>query len=171
MKRKKTVAIAALACSFALLAGCIFDKSGMPLLELCGNGTLDGTEDCDDGNVINGDGCQSDCTCPVGMNPNGSGGCLDPALCGNGTLDASEECDDGNVIDDDGCQSDCTCPVGMDPNGVGGCLDPALCGDGTVDPGEECDDVGQTGNCDEDCTFPSCGDGHHNALAGEICDD
>ena len=29
---------------------------------LCGNGTLNGGEECDDGNLDNGDGCASDCT-------------------------------------------------------------------------------------------------------------
>ena len=28
---------------------------------LCGNGTLDTGEECDDGNVVDGDGCNSDC--------------------------------------------------------------------------------------------------------------
>jgi len=30
--------------------------------DLCGNGSLDGGEECDDGNLANGDGCASDCT-------------------------------------------------------------------------------------------------------------
>ncbi len=27
----------------------------------CGNWKIEGTEDCDDGNQLNGDGCSSDC--------------------------------------------------------------------------------------------------------------
>jgi cysteine-rich repeat protein len=30
--------------------------------DLCGNGDLNGGEECDDGNLVNGDGCASDCT-------------------------------------------------------------------------------------------------------------
>ena len=29
---------------------------------ICGNGSVDSGEQCDDGNTVNGDGCQSDCT-------------------------------------------------------------------------------------------------------------
>ena len=28
----------------------------------CGNGEIDGTEECDDGNFIDADGCEGDCT-------------------------------------------------------------------------------------------------------------
>ena len=28
----------------------------------CGNGVIDAGEECDDGNIISGDGCESDCT-------------------------------------------------------------------------------------------------------------
>src|SRR5690606_31737657 len=30
-------------------------------VELCGNGVVDEGEECDDGNTINGDGCNADC--------------------------------------------------------------------------------------------------------------
>ncbi len=47
----------------------------------------------------------------------------------------------------------------------------ATCGDGDVDPGEDCDPGDTaTADCDIDCTTPVCGDGLHNALAGEQCD-
>jgi cysteine-rich repeat protein len=64
---------------------------------VCGDGILNAGEQCDDGNNIDGDGCQAGCQLPV---------------CGDGILDAGEgeECDDGNNIDDDGCQADCTLP-------------------------------------------------------------
>jgi cysteine-rich repeat protein len=47
------------------------------------------------------------------------------------------------------------------------------CGDGNVDAGEECDGgaSGSTATCDADCSLPSCGDGFHNELAQEQCDD
>jgi cysteine-rich repeat protein len=46
------------------------------------------------------------------------------------------------------------------------------CGDGVVDSqlGEECDTMGETAQCDIDCTLPKCGDGYRNAAAGEACD-
>ena len=56
-------------------------------------------------------------------------------------------------------------PIG----GSGGA--PTSCGDGQVDAGEECDEGAATASCDEDCTAVSCGDGSHNPLAGEQCDD
>jgi len=58
----------------------------------CGNGTIEGNEKCDDGNLIDGDGCDSNCT---------------PTGCGNGIVTAGEQCDDGNLIDGDGCDSNC----------------------------------------------------------------
>jgi len=61
----------------------------------CGNGVVDPPlETCDDANLVNGDGCENDCT-------------LTP-VCGDGIVQAPEECDDGNLVDGDGCQVDCT---------------------------------------------------------------
>ncbi|MBU0536102.1 MAG: DUF4215 domain-containing protein [Nanoarchaeota archaeon] len=57
----------------------------------CGNGIIEGTEECDDGNRIDGDDCSSTCT----------------NECGNGVLDGTEECDDGNNMNDDGCDEIC----------------------------------------------------------------
>ncbi len=135
-----------------MLAACQFSLAGLaPEHESsCTDGVDndgDGFTDCDD---------HTDC----GQDP----ACL-PDDCGNDTLDGTEVCDGGNA-----CLSDCTCPLEMDPNGLGGCLDPALCGDGNVDPGEDCDDSEETAECDEDCTFQSCGDGVLNETANEFCD-
>lgn len=46
------------------------------------------------------------------------------------------------------------------------------CGDGVANTASEsCDSNGyDTTNCDNDCTLPVCGDGLHNANAGEQCD-
>ena len=61
----------------------------------CGDGVLDvDFEECDDGNVVSGDGCSSRCT-------------IEKSTCGDGTLDAGEDCDDGNNVDGDGCSHDC----------------------------------------------------------------
>jgi cysteine-rich repeat protein len=49
---------------------------------ICGDGLLDPGEDCDDGNDLEGDGCEPDCT----LSP-------PPDDCGNGELDEGEACD------------------------------------------------------------------------------
>ena len=82
--------------------------------DTCGDGEVDEREQCDDGNAINGDGCDNNCT---------------RTGCGNGirsssTSDMPEECDDGNEDNDDNCTNECTL---------------ARCGDGVVGPGETCD--------------------------------
>lgn len=68
----------------------------------CGDGTAEGTEDCDDGNLLIGDGCTPFCT----REPD----CMDgtcAAVCGDEVVFAPETCDDGNVVDGDGCSSIC----------------------------------------------------------------
>ncbi|MFK7988989.1 MAG: DUF4215 domain-containing protein [Sandaracinaceae bacterium] len=59
--------------------------------QLCGNGEMDGEEECDDGNMAPDDGCSATCTLE----------------CGNGDLDGDEECDDGNRVSLDGCSEIC----------------------------------------------------------------
>jgi cysteine-rich repeat protein len=97
---------------------------------LWGDGKKAGTEKCDDGNTINGDGCNGDCTsvetgwvcsggsttttdawtfCTAGFYQNDA---TTPTTCitqwGDGLRAGSEKCDDGNTSDGDGCKSDCT---------------------------------------------------------------
>src|SRR4029453_14598640 len=69
---------------------------------LCGDGMLQPPEQCDDGNQVDGDGCDSNCT----LTPT-------PPPCGDGAVQPPEQCDDGNAIDGDGCDSDCTLTVGV----------------------------------------------------------
>jgi cysteine-rich repeat protein len=88
----------------------------------CGDSLLDPNEECDDGNNLDGDSCEADCTLPV---------------CGNAILDAGEECDDGNNDDGDTCEGDCTIP---------------RCGNGVLDPGEVCDDGADNGAPGDACT-------------------
>jgi cysteine-rich repeat protein len=88
----------------------------------CGDGVLRAPELCDDGNKIDGDGCDSNCT---------------PTGCGNGILTTGEQCDDGNTTPGDGCSATCNLE---------------RCGNGIVDPGENCDDGNLTcGTCSADC--------------------
>jgi cysteine-rich repeat protein len=79
-----------------ILGGCAGSGGA---LESCGNGTVEGLGD--DGNVVEGDGCNSDCEIEAG------GG-----TCGDATVDPGEDCDDGNAIDGDGCNSDCEIEAG-----------------------------------------------------------
>jgi len=62
------------------------------LIDVCGNGMMDEGEDCDDGNHVDGDGCDSNCT---------------ETKCGNGIVTVGEECDDGNEVSGDGCDATC----------------------------------------------------------------
>lgn len=64
----------------------------------CGDGVLDAGEACDDGNIIDGDGCSASCTVE--------------AFCGDGKLDPGEQCDDGNTLNGDGCSAVCTVETG-----------------------------------------------------------
>ncbi|MCB9751573.1 MAG: DUF4215 domain-containing protein [Myxococcales bacterium] len=61
---------------------------------VCGDGEVQGDEECDDGNDNNLDACLNSC---------------ELAGCGDGILheDFGEECDDGNSDEDDGCNSQC----------------------------------------------------------------
>ena len=63
----------------------------------CGDGQVDTDqgETCDDGNLDDGDGCDSSCL-------------IEP-ICGNNAVEGSEDCDDGNTADDgNGCSATCT---------------------------------------------------------------
>jgi len=79
---------------------------------VCGDGVVEGDEECDDGNRVNGDGCNVQvCEDPV---PGFESYyvcyfCVTgPVGCGDGDLDGGEQCDDGNLFIGDGCSSTCT---------------------------------------------------------------
>jgi cysteine-rich repeat protein len=55
-----------------LVAGC----TNSPTAQVCGNGKVEGTENCDDGNTINGDGCTGVCTTEQGYQCTGA-----PSVC------------------------------------------------------------------------------------------
>lgn len=74
---------------------------------VCGNGTREGSEQCDDGNATPYDGCyecrvETDCRDASGA----YGACQN--VCGDGFKSPDEGCDDGNLQSGDGCSSTCT---------------------------------------------------------------
>jgi cysteine-rich repeat protein len=93
---------------------CGANGTGPCTATVCGNGTKEPGEGCDDGNTIAGDGCGPTCqlepAITVGPNP------VVAVTCGDGLKTGSEGCDDGNKTNGDGCSSTCqvesgwTCP-------------------------------------------------------------
>lgn len=62
---------------------------------VCPDGAVDPTEECDDDNLENGDGCTDQC--------------MITPICGDGLVNVEGEiCDDGNIDDGDGCDSACS---------------------------------------------------------------
>ena len=141
----------------------------------CGDAMINGDEECDDGNAVDGDGCDANCT---------------NTGCGNGIVTDGESCDDGNTVEGDGCDSNCTtsecgngivsgeeeCDDGADNNDETpdacrtNCM-AAGCGDSVIDTGETCDDgnVDNTDSCIDTCAAASCGDGYQY-IGVEDCD-
>jgi cysteine-rich repeat protein len=151
---------------------------------VCGDGTPQGPEVCDDGNTSSGDGCSADC--------------LSNETCPNGIADTAvgEVCDDGNATGGDGCSADCrsneTCPNGITDEVVGevcddgnvtsgdgcsaDCRSDETCGNAIIDiaAGEVCDDANAQGGdgCSADCrSDETCGNGVRDRTVGETCDD
>ncbi len=153
----------------------------------CGNGILEGTEACDDGNTTPGDGCTADCkietdwACPTPNSP-----CVSTVVCGDGHISGDEKCDDHNTVDGDGCSADCktvedgwTCPAP-------GVRCQPKCGDGILTGSEKCDDGNTVAGdgCSVTCTVeagfacPTAGQPCHQTVCGdgtkegdESCDD
>ncbi len=112
---------------------------------VCGDGEVEGNEECDDGNDDDTDDCTNACLLPA---------------CGDGIVyKGVEQCDDGNLDDSDVCTSLC---------------EDAKCGDGFVYAGfEACDDGNDDSDdaCTNLCEVAKCGDGHVYQAGGEVCDD
>ena len=116
----------------------------------CGNGTVDESEACDDGNETNSDGCNSICE-------------IEP-ICGNGTKESGEACDDGNTSNTDDCLTTCVA---------------ASCGDSNIWSGgsgtETCDDGNRSSMdaCPNNCKTAVCGDSYiwNTGGGAETCDD
>jgi cysteine-rich repeat protein len=142
--------------------------------EICGDGFVDGAEDCDDGNSSNADACLTAATSPATT--------CHFNVCGDGfTNPAAEVCDDDNTANGDGCRGDCLavegCGDGVEQAGLGETCDDnntvtgdgcdaachdEVCPDGITTLNEECDDDNftNTDGCPLNCVNAECGDGN-----------
>jgi len=142
----------------------------------CGNGLVEPTEACDDGDDQTQDGCSPFCQIEPDWECAGSPSRCN-RLCGNGREDVGEECDDDNQTSDDGCSTACAEEGGYECTGwPSECL--TDCGDGTVAGDETCDDgdEGLNDGCPSGplgtCRTAICGDGFLWTVgASEACDD
>ncbi|CAD8182793.1 unnamed protein product [Paramecium octaurelia] len=159
-------------CQECINTICYSCKNNLKLLDnqcigTCGDLVVQDSEDCDDGNDIEFDGC-FDCrySCPIGCNNCEKGICLDLCLkgfyfmnnscstiCGDSIIAGNEQCDDNNTSEYDGCylckfscplncyeciDGTCNnCNVGFQLN-ENQCSN--VCGDGILQNEEECDD-------------------------------
>jgi cysteine-rich repeat protein len=62
---------------------------------VCSNGFVEGSEECDDGNLSNMDGCSGECKIETA------------GTCNNGVIESLEQCEDGNLDNGDGCDEFC----------------------------------------------------------------
>ena len=78
---------------------------------VCGNGTVEAGEQCDDSNTTNGDCCSSNCLFEVGPCDDGNA-CTVGDFCASGSClpgVGAPNCDDGNVCTDDSCDPGSGC--------------------------------------------------------------
>ena len=172
-----------------LNAGAVYEKP------VCGDGKVEdgqgnvktgdpaagGGEECDDGNILSGDGCSKYCL----LEGNGTH-CSNPAspCCGNGVIDtytlgdgktqAKEQCDDGagNGTATSSCSKTCLREGASTGSG-------STCGNGDIADAEQCDDGNQISGdgCSAECLdegsmpglFSVCGDKNLNE-PGKDCD-
>ncbi len=158
------------------------DSSGEPVT--CGDGIVEGDEECDDSNTDADDGCSDSCAIEDGWSCEGEPSTCAEA-CGDGVVTVSEACDDGNTDADDGCDDTCAvedgwvctddAPSTCTPEcGDGVLTGPEACDDGNTDADDGCSDVCEVEN-GFDCTeepsvcVSTCGDGL--VASDEVCDD
>src|SRR5690606_27408503 len=111
---------------------------------ICGNGVVEGSEQCDDGNEVDDDGCTRECefTCTENIH------CADDDVCDGAEVCNTEThtCEEGTpAADGTACETETGVVCFM-----GGCITPE-CGNSVVEPGEQCDD-GMNGDDDDGCT-------------------
>ncbi len=157
------------------------DGPGEPctrIVTICGDGLLEGEEECDDSNDDDSDGCSSDCEVESGyICPYSGAPCITD--CGDGIVATGEACDDGNGGNNDGCSATCEWEAGFSCAAkVGGgytCV-VNVCGDGepsssTWHTAEPCDDGNREigDGCTPLCQIePTCAPG---AACTSVCGD
>ena len=148
-------------------SACRFDEGGCSVPDYCGDGILNGTEQCD-GTIFSPG---ATCVLLVGFGSTGklactpnctydTSSCSAPVTCGNGKIDADEECD-GTLLNNKTCATvlnnvhaigtlKCSSTCVLDPSG---CSIEPYCGDGKLQAGEECDDGNANNNdrCSNSC--------------------
>jgi cysteine-rich repeat protein len=155
----------------------------------CGDGTVAGNEDCDDGNTVTEICTYGQQSCSVCNNQckNAAGA---TSWCGNGSIDTDhgEQCDDGNAVSE-ACsygQQSCTICNAACQNAAGAT---SYCGNGSTDTtnSEQCDDANTVTEacsygqlsctvCNSTCRNAAgatsyCGNGTREANNAEQCDD
>ncbi len=112
--------LAALAIFGAVIAVACTNETGD---DVCGDGVVSPSEECDDRNDRHRDGCAPFCVIEAGWSCSGQpSGCFRtdvpvPPNCGDGLLDGGEACDDGNLLVGDGCDAACTVEDGWGCSG------------------------------------------------------
>ncbi len=116
---------------------------------VCGDGYVTGTEECDDANSVNGDGCNNDCTFSC-VSTDATRNCTPADACaGQGTCnDTTHVCAPGQALPDNTfCGTTGFCKMGV-------CTQPT-CGNGVVERGEDCDGGVGCNNCHWICVDPA----------------
>jgi fibro-slime domain-containing protein len=121
---------------------------------ICGDGVVEGSEQCDDGNSTSGDGCSATCMVETGYI------CRVPgkpcsALCGDGIVRLGKQCDDNNTVSGDGCSATCTIEPGWSCSGSPSVCVKSVCGNGKPEAGESCDCGTDPANLPSGCTGPN----------------
>lgn len=146
----------------------------------CGNGTIDGSEQCD-GKALDGADCRSlgfaagELACGDDCDFDVSGCRGEGPACGDGQVEGTEQCDGAELGGQSceglgfpsgtlACNADCTFDSSMCGGGA------AVCGDGNADAGEACDGADLSGqscasqgfsggvlSCDAGCSFDTSG--------------
>ncbi len=97
--------------------GGLINVGEQPSSSVCGNGVVEGNEECDEGNQ-NGQVCTpnygSSC---IYCKSNCTNGSVFGGSCGDGVVNGNEECDDGNTANGDGCSSTCQTEGGSSAGG------------------------------------------------------
>ncbi|MDH5716467.1 MAG: DUF4215 domain-containing protein [Spirochaetia bacterium] len=169
------ILIAASMISYSCSTETVNQMNNIPV-PVCGNGTVETGETCDDGNTVTERCAYGETACQV-CNGSCNFAAGEISFCGDGVPDGSngEGCDDSNISAGDGCDADCKVETAN-----------PVCGNGSAETGEGCDD-GNTSTescvygeasctvCDASCNFTVgavtgfCGDGTVNGT--ETCDD